>query len=166
MLADIAMVSKLILEQRIAYRCLLIASRITRFLAPMWESRYGLSIADWRVLAVIARYGPLSATEAATYSSTEAFHITRAVDRLIKRRLVKRAIDFSDKRRVRLNLTTKGRRAHGDIEHVMVRVEAYLLDGIKETDRVGMDNGLVALQERTLGLIGSTLTWKYFIEMR
>jgi DNA-binding MarR family transcriptional regulator len=43
----------------------MISARVARFLSPMWESRYGLSVDTWRILAVINRYGPVSAKEVA-----------------------------------------------------------------------------------------------------
>lgn len=150
------------LEQRLAYRCLLVASRITRFLAPMWEAEYGLSVADWRVLAVIARYGDVSATEAAIHSSTDPFQITRAADQLVRMRYVRRQVDLADKRKVRLTLTERGRVAHGEIEAVMSRVESHLLDGLERAEQQAVRNGLSLLEERTLELVASALTWKDF----
>jgi hypothetical protein len=43
------------LEERFTYRFAVIASRMGSALAPSHE-RYGLSVAAWRVLAVIGRY--------------------------------------------------------------------------------------------------------------
>jgi DNA-binding MarR family transcriptional regulator len=128
----------------------------------MWESQYGLSVTDWRVLAVIARYGQISAKEAATHSSTEPFHITRAVDHLVKANLVRRQVDPSDKRKVRLTLTDKGRRVHGEIELAISRVEAHLMDGLGSSDQQAARDALSLLEERALELLASALTWKDF----
>lgn len=150
------------LQERLSYRCLMIASRVSRFLAPMWESRYGLSVVNWRVLAVIARYGPLSATDAALHSSTEVFHISRAADQLVARKLVRRTVDAGDRRRVRLELTKLGRSAHREIEMVMSRVEGELLSGLSRQEHEAIRQALTTLEERTLTLLGSSLTWKDF----
>lgn len=69
------------LENRISYRCLSVASRITRHLAPRWKSEFGLTVTSWRVMAVIGRYEPLSAMQVAERTSTDAFFVGRAIDK-------------------------------------------------------------------------------------
>ena len=150
------------LDERISYRYLMTATRVTRFLAPMWESRHGLSVVNWRVLAIIARYGPLSATDAAMHSSTEIFHISRAVNQLVKRKLVRRAVDASDRRRVRIELTKLGRSVHQEIEKVMSRVEEELLSGLNGREREVIRLALKTVDDHALALLGSSLTWKDF----
>lgn len=71
----------------------MISARVARFLSPMWESRYGLSVDTWRILAVINRYGPVSAKEVAARISNDAFHVSRAIDRLVRLDLISRNVD-------------------------------------------------------------------------
>lgn len=150
------------LEARLSYRCAMIATRIARFLAPMWESRYGLSADTWRAMAIIARYGPTSAKDVATRTSTDAFHVSRAVDRLVRKRLVKRNVDSRDRRRVRLELTPAGRRAHRDIEQTLSRIEEELLAGLDRQERQRMTSAFAMIEERALNLGASGLTWRDF----
>ncbi len=81
------------LDERLSYRCSMISARVARFLSPMWESRYGLSVDTWRILAVINRYGPVSAKEVAARISNDAFHVSRAIDRLVRLDLISRNVD-------------------------------------------------------------------------
>ncbi|HNR92947.1 MAG TPA: MarR family transcriptional regulator, partial [Dokdonella sp.] len=77
------------LEERFTYRFAVIANRMGSVLAPSHE-RYGLSVATWRVLAVIGRYQPLSAKELARRTSTDPFRVTRALILLDEKGLVSR----------------------------------------------------------------------------
>lgn len=151
------------LEARLSYRCSMISVRIARFLAPMWESRYGLSVATWRILAIIARYGPLSAKEVATRTSNDTFHVSRAIDRLVRIKYVRRDVDPQDRRRASIQLTAAGRATHREIAKVLSRVEDELLSGLKAAERETVQAALANLDERALALLASGLTWKDFV---
>ena len=97
------------LENRISYRCLSVASRITRHLAPRWKSEFGLTVTSWRVMAVIGRYEPLSAMQVAERTSTDAFFVGRVIDKLVGQGYLKKGVDPEDRRRLRLSLTATGR---------------------------------------------------------
>lgn len=153
------------LEKRLTYRCLLIANRTSRFLAPMLET-YGLSVTTWRVVAVIGRYGPLSAKDAATHSSTDAFQISRAIDYLAKKKLIRRELDKHDKRRVRLLLTPSGQKVHDEISRVISSVEEQFLAGLASTKRELLLAALDDIEERGTALVSSSLTWKDFARDR
>lgn len=141
----------------------MVSARIARFLAPMWESRHGLSVDTWRILAVIGRYGPVSAKEVATRSSNDAFHVSRAIERLARKKLIKRGVDPKDRRRARLELTPAGRAAHQAIGHALNRVEDELLAGLKPKDQEVLRRALATVDERALALMASGLTWKDFL---
>lgn len=151
------------LESRLSYRCSMVSARIARFLAPMWESRYGLSIDTWRIMAVIGRYGPVSAKEVATRASSDAFHVSRAIERLARKKLIKRDVDPRDRRRAKLELTASGRAAHQAIGNTLTRVENELLAGLPARDQEILRRALATLDERALTLMASGLTWKDFL---
>lgn len=150
------------LEERISYRCSMISARIARFLAPMWESHYGLTVDSWRILAIVGRYGPLSAKDVATRTSTDAFHVSRAIERLSRKKLIKREVDPEDRRRARIQVTPAGRTVHEAVQRVLTAIENELLAGLGERERTILRQGLATLDERALALSASELTWKDF----
>lgn len=151
------------LEERLSYRCSMVSTRIARFLAPMWESRYGLSVQTWRILAILGRYAPISAKELATRSSSDAFHVSRALEQLARKKLIKRDVDPRDRRRARLELTPSGRAAHLSIGKALTRVENELLQGLSAKDQQLLLRALATVDERALALMASGLTWKDFL---
>lgn len=150
------------LEERLSYRCSLISTRITRFLAPMWEEQYGLTVITWRVMAVIGRYGPLSAKEVAAYTSTDAFFVSRAIEQLVGQKYVRRGADPRDRRRACLELTASGKAAHRKIETAINRLEAEFLAELSEPEREAMNAALAFLDQKTRELQEGEKTWKDF----
>jgi DNA-binding MarR family transcriptional regulator len=110
------------LESRISYRCLSVAARITRHLAPRWKSEFGLTVISWRVMAVIGRFEPISAKQVAARTSTDAFFVGRAIEKLVEQGYVTKGVDLEDRRRLRLSLTTAGRKVHRQVESMISQV--------------------------------------------
>ena len=114
------------LEHWIGYRFSRIAARVGNYVAQMYVTRHDLTMPAWRCLAVIARYQPLTAKELATLTSTDAFKVTRAIELLVRRRLIRRDVDKEDRRRASLRLTAEGRTVYKDIEKFTMRLEQEL----------------------------------------
>ena len=98
-----------------------------QFVSPMYTSRHDLTMPAWRSLAVIARYQPLTAKQLASRTSSDAFKVARAIELLVRRGLIHRDVDTSDRRRANLRLTAEGRKVYKDIEKFVVRVERELM---------------------------------------
>jgi DNA-binding MarR family transcriptional regulator len=151
------------LEQRLSYRCSLISTRITRFLAPMWEECYGLTVITWHVMAVIGRYGPLSAKEVAVHTSTDAFFVSRAVEQLVERGFVQRDVDPLDRRRASLQLTAEGKTVHRKIENSVNRLEAEFIAELDEPQQQALNAALDFLDQKTKDMQQSDRSWKDFV---
>ena len=136
------------LENRISYRCLSIATRITRHLAPWWRSEFGLTVTSWRVMAVIGRYEPISASQVADRTSTDAFFVGRAIDKLVEQGYLKKGVDPQDRRRLRLCLTTLGRRVHRRVEDSINKVEADLVAGVSKDNLSAFFETMATLEDR------------------
>jgi DNA-binding MarR family transcriptional regulator len=71
-------------------------------------ARHGLSIAEWRVLAVLASNGGQRQIDLADLTSTEASTLSRLVSRLIRVGLVTRTRSANSNREVVVKLSPKG----------------------------------------------------------
>jgi DNA-binding MarR family transcriptional regulator len=120
----------------LAYRLSILAGQNTRCLASMYGPRFGLSVSLWRVLTIIGAYEPVSASEVGQRSSLEADKVSRAVNSLIRRKLVVRKRHPRDKRYFMLSLSAKGAQVNGEIRKVRIAIEADLLSALsaRETD--------------------------------
>lgn len=135
----------LVLEDFLPYRLAVLAHKVSRELAGVYEERFGLSIPEWRVLANLGRFGPLYAGELAERSSMDKPKVTRALQRMEAAGLVQRTIDAEDRRQVRLALTRRGRSMFREIAELALEWEAQFLSPLSETERQALDRILTKL---------------------
>lgn len=114
------------LDQWVAYRFGLIAARLGMLGRHAYQSRYKLSTSAWRALAVVAHYEPCSATELSSHSRLDPPKVSRAIEVLVERQLLRRSKDPQDQRRAVLTLTAKGRKMHDDIAAQMAGIESFI----------------------------------------
>lgn len=118
------------LEEFIPYRLSVVANRASRVFARRYSEALGLSVAEWRVLAVLGRFGGLSGTGVAERTAMDKVKVSRAVKLLLDRGLVQRAEDAADRRIQRLAMTEAGRQVHAGIVPQARALEAELLAGM------------------------------------
>lgn len=138
----------LVLEGFLPYRLSVVANRISRGLADLYEQEFGLSIAEWRLLAILARFGPLSAMAVSQRAAMDKVRVSRAVARAAGRGLVARSVDADDRRRLTLSLTAEGWRIHNAIVPRARAREADLLEGMSPEDVGQFHDLLDRLQDR------------------
>src|SRR5215470_10422573 len=79
------------LERFLPYRLSVLANLASRALARLYSARFGLSVAEWRVIAHLSRFAPVSANDVATRAAMDKVQVSRAVARLTAKALVERA---------------------------------------------------------------------------
>ncbi len=153
------------LENWVGYRFSLISARLGNFVAPMYASRHDLTMPAWRSLAVIARYQPLTASQLAKLTSSDAFKVARAIELLVRRGLIRRDLDKNDRRRASLRLTADGRKVYRDIEKFVVRVENELASVLDANELAMLRQSLDKL-ERQLESRIRVHGWEKFMKGR
>jgi DNA-binding MarR family transcriptional regulator len=138
----------LILEQFLPYRLSVLMLRISNAIARSYERRFNLSVPEWRVMAVLGRFGPLSANGVAEKTQMDKVRVSRAVARLARAGRVNRRIDRADRRRAVLALTPAGEAVHREIVPHARRVEARLLAGLTAAERATLDHLVAKLEVR------------------
>ena len=136
------------LERFLPYRLSVLMLRISNAIARSYERRFRLSVPEWRVMAVLGRFGPLSANGVAEKTQMDKVRVSRAVARLMTAGRVSRRTDRLDRRRSILALTAAGEAIHREIVPHAERVEARLLAGLDEAERAALDRLLAKLEAR------------------
>ena len=95
---------KLHLEHFVPYRLSVLTNIVSMSIADAYEREFGLTIPQWRVLAVLARYPGLSAIEVAERTAMDKVAVSRAVAHLLERGLLTREMHGDDRRRSVLTL--------------------------------------------------------------
>jgi MarR family transcriptional regulator, organic hydroperoxide resistance regulator len=94
----------------------------------------GLTAAQADALTVIGRAGPLSLGELGDLLIAESGHPSRLVDRLVGAGLVERRPADSDRRRVELSLTARGRRVERRAAEARERLFELAREAVGERD--------------------------------
>ena len=125
------MVSPLIeLETFLPYRIAVLASVMGTAIASAYVERYGLTIPEWRVIAVLTRYPGLSAREVAEKSHMDAVAVSRAVNRLLRAGRLRRAIARDDRRRSVLQVSEAGAVVYREVAPMALEFERALVDAL------------------------------------
>ena len=90
---------ELILEEFLPYRLAVLSHTVSTTIAKVYEKRFGLSIPEWRVIAILGRFPGLSAVEVADRTMMDKVAVSRAVTKLIKNGRVDRQFADADRRR-------------------------------------------------------------------
>ena len=98
------------------------------------EKRFGVSIPEWRVIAILGRYPGLSAVEVADRTLMDKVAVSRAVTKLIKNGRIDREFADADRRRSILNLSEEGQKVHNEIAPLALEFERQLVEDLSEED--------------------------------
>ncbi len=128
------MTDELILEDFVPYRLSVLSHTISTTIANVYEKRFGVSIPEWRVIAILGRFPGLSAVEVADRTMLDKVAVSRAVTKLIRNGRIDRQFADADRRRSILNLSDEGRQVHDEIAPLALAFEHDLLQGISAED--------------------------------
>lgn len=103
------------LPNHLPYQIIHVSSLLSLGVSRLFQARFKLGIREWRVLAILGHYGPSSAAELVGQAAFDKATISRAVQRLEKDGLVRRAPHPSDARRQLIYLTEKGVALHDEV---------------------------------------------------
>jgi len=132
--SDKHMKDELILEDFLPYRLSITSHTVSTNIARVYEKQFGLSIPEWRVIAILGRYPGLSAVEVADRTLMDKVAVSRAVTKMIKNGRIDREFADADRRRSILNLSEEGRRVHNEIAPLALQFEQELLQDISDED--------------------------------
>ena len=133
------------LENFLPYRILEVAQGISRRIARVLHDDWDMSLAEWQVLASLARDGAVSVREVEPRTLLDTVAVSRAAKRLTDRKLIKRDVNKQDKRLVVLKTTKKGRDTASDIGHQVMLLEVEFLKGMNVQDRIRLSQMLKSL---------------------
>lgn len=91
------------------------AESTSRAFSAHYRQAYGMTRAQWRIMAHLGSQGALTASEICARSFMEKSKVSRAVAGLQEAGLITRAPSTSDRRVEHLHLTDKGRQVHLDL---------------------------------------------------
>jgi DNA-binding MarR family transcriptional regulator len=143
------------LEDFLPYRLSVAANRVARLFARRYSETYGLSIPEWRVLAMVGRFGTLSPSAVGEWTAMDKVKVSRAAAGLVRRGLLKQMPDPRDGRGRRLRLTRKGVAVHQGMVPLACELEEQLAGGMSRTEWSSLLKALDKLSAHARGFEGA-----------
>ena len=137
------------LAEFLPYQLLVTSNAVSRAVASGtdYEARFGLTAAEWRVLAAIIAAGRPAQAELLAVTGMDKMTISRAVAGLAGRRLLDRVRDAADRRMLRLSPTSEGLRIHDIVAPQALLVEKRLLAALSDGEAALLRMALTKLRE-------------------
>jgi DNA-binding MarR family transcriptional regulator len=133
------------LDRFLPYRLSVLTNVVSGAIAASYARRFGLSIPEWRVLAVLGENPELSAAEVAQRTAMDKVAVSRAVASLLRARRLSRTVSAADRRRSALRLTASGRQVYAEVVPIALNYERQLLQPLDAADQAALDRILAAL---------------------
>ena len=142
------------LEDFLPYRLSVAANRVSRLFARRYADAYGLTIPEWRVLAMVGRFGTLSPSAVGEWTAMDKVKVSRAAASLAARGLLKQSQDPEDGRGRLLRLTPKGTRVHQGVVPLACELEGQLAAGLNRSEWAGLLKALDKLNAHVQSVEG------------
>jgi DNA-binding MarR family transcriptional regulator len=143
---------KLHLEDFLPYRLSVLSNTVSGAIAASYFLHFGLSIPEWRVMAVLAANPGLSAAEVTARTAMDKVAVSRAVANLLAAGRLRRTTVSADRRRTHLQLTTAGARVYAQVVPMALEYERRLVASLSNRDRAILDRILRVLLGRAVEL--------------
>lgn len=134
------------LEAFLPYRLAVLANTVSRAIARRYEDEFGLTIPEWRVMALLGVSPGLTATEVAEATPMDKVAVSRAVRGLMEAGRLKATADKADARRQRLALTSSGMAIYRRIVPLARALEAQLVADLGAKERDALEGVLAQLE--------------------
>jgi len=142
------MSDELKLEDFLPYRLAVLSNTVSTTVAKAYDRRFGVSIPEWRVIAVVGRFPGLSAIEVAERTLMDKVAVSRAVTKLIKNGRLDRQFADTDRRRSILKLSDEGKQLHDEIAQLALQFERDLIQGFTDEEMQQLNSMMERLLAR------------------
>lgn len=129
------MAASLKLDDFLPYRLSLTSNRVSDAVASSYRALFGLRIAEWRLVAVVAEGQGLTQQALGVATRMDKVTVSRAAIALVERGLLDRRSNPADQRSHLLSLTRAGRALYDEVAPKALEMEARLFAGFTAAER-------------------------------
>ena len=144
-----AATQRLDLGAYLPYRLSILSNTVSGAISAIYETRHGLSVADWRLMAILGMESdrPLTQKALCTRTRMDKVQVSRAVKRLLSLGYIQRDIDATDRRRAQLRLTGRGQAIYDEVAPATLEWERELLSRLTPAEAAILDTVIARLQQ-------------------
>ena len=146
------------LSRFLPYQLSLASNAVSGRIAMEYRQRWGLSIPEWRVMAVLGDAGAVTQRDLTKRTLMDKVAVNRACKVLEERGLAARTPNEQDGRSHLLDLTDAGRAMHAEIMPLALQMERQMFDGFSSDDLDLFRALLERVRETAEDLSGDHLT--------
>jgi len=136
------------LEGLVSFRLRLLANLYTKASASAYERGFGLTLNEWRIVALLSSGGKLSISRLADQAQFDRGLTTRVIATLIKHQFVKKERDIQDGRGELASLTVQGQELVSEVTPLAAQRNEELLSCLTKNERVIFDSILNKLTDQ------------------
>lgn len=130
---------RIYLDAFLPYRLNILAETVSQGLARLYSRRFGISIAEWRVIATLADGCTMTARDIGQRTHMHKTKVSRAVSDLLARNLIERRENAEDRREAFLKLSAEGRAVYEAIAPIGLAYHNQLAEGLSPEDLAAFD---------------------------
>ena len=122
------------LNDFLPYRLSRSAALISRKLRAIYRRKYGLTVPEWRCLAILGTEDNITASHICQRTDMHKTKVSRAIQKLARMKVVMRVENPTDRRSEFLSLTPRGKSLFNNIVPEMLAFEARLANALNASD--------------------------------
>lgn len=138
----------------LSYRIHRLANALSRGAALRYRREFGVSLMEWRILALLGAFAPMTLKRLSRESGLDKSQASRAVAGLVARGLVLRLPGEGDAREVALRLSPAGERVQQGLMRAARERDAAFRAVLSEAERAVLDGALARLEAEARRLAG------------
>ena len=134
------------IKELLSYRLHKLAGALSRGAALRYRREFEVSLVEWRTVALLGDFAPLSLKELARLAALDKSLISRTVSALVERGLVQRQVSSTDAREVELSLSPSGRSLHQGLMAAARQRDAAFRTALTAEEQTLLDSLLLKLE--------------------
>ncbi len=132
------------IKELLSYRIHRLANGLSRGAAARYR-QFGVSLMEWRIVALLGGFAPMTLKELARESGLDKSQASRAVSALVERGLILRSTGREDAREIALRLSASGKRIYQGLMEAARTRDAAFLACLTEEERRALDSAITKL---------------------
>ncbi|HKA81721.1 MAG TPA: MarR family winged helix-turn-helix transcriptional regulator [Xanthobacteraceae bacterium] len=137
----------LTIKRLLSYQLHQVANLLSRGAAMRYRREFGVSLWEWRTIALLGAQAPQSLNDLASAAALDKSQMSRVVSGLIARGLVSRAADSRDGRGIRLALTKAGTTVHLGLMRAATERNNAFLGCLDKAERACLERALAKIAD-------------------
>ena len=137
------------LEDFLPYQLSVLSNKISHGIAKFYREQHGITIGEWRVLAILSDQNKQTAKELCERSQMDKVRVSRTVKQLENKNHISEKPCRKDARAKRYSLTSQGKKLIDEVKPKAIQFEKELINSFSNTELEQFKIGISKLNATT-----------------